>query len=114
MSSLLRRQGTYTAREYEERKNMARKLVKSSFLGRDPSGERPIPEILWDGEELTEKGTLLKDVQDTVWDYLRVHLPRNLGQVVLDRVQQQEELYRGHPELREGLHNKRMRWSEYQ
>ena len=114
MNSLLRRQGTYTAREQEERKSMARKLAKSSFLGRDPSEERPIPSNLWENGELGENGTLLKDVQDTVWDYLRVHLPRILGKVLLERVQQQEEMYREHPDLKEGLHNKRMPWSEYQ
>ena len=50
----------------------------------------------------------------TVWDYLRVHLLRILVKVVLERVQQQEEMYREHPELKEGLHNKSMPWSEYQ
>ena len=63
--------------------------------------------------ELTELGTLLKDVQDSVWDYLRVHLPRILAKPILDRVQAQEELYKGQEQLREDAVNERMPWSEY-
>ena len=40
-----------------------------------------IPAGLWQGEELNEKGTLLKDVRDMVWDYLRVYLPRILNRM---------------------------------
>ena len=50
--------------------------------------------------ELTEQGVLLKDVQDAVWDYLRVHLPRVLSEPILRRVQNQEELYRTQDLLR--------------
>ena len=88
-------------------------MSKSSFLGRDPTGQSPIPNNLWEEGELTEKGTLLRDVQDTVYLYLRVHLPHILDSVVLDRVQSQEEVYKTHPSLKEGLHNNRMSWSEY-
>ena len=91
MTSLLRRQGTYKeGLSASETRMTATKLAKSSFLGRDPTGARPIPASLWDGDELSERGTLLKDVQDMVWDYLRVHMPRILGPVVLTRVQGQE------------------------
>ena len=77
------------------------KLAKSSLLGRDPSGERPIPASMHDGNgELTEQVVLLKDVQDAVWDYLRVHLPRILSEPILRRVQNQEELYRTQDLLR--------------
>ena len=114
MTGLLRRQGTYAAKEpTSEGRRAASKLAKSSFLGRDPSGEKPIPNSLWVNGELSEQGTLLKDVQDTVWDYLRVHLPRILDKDVLLRVQQQEELYRDIPDLKHGWHNDRMPWSQY-
>ena len=67
MTGLLRRQGTYSAKEpSNEGRRAASKLAKSSFLGRDPSGEKPIPKSLWVNGELSEQGTLLKDVQDTV------------------------------------------------
>ena len=67
MSSLLRRQGAYRETQtVGERRATASRLAKSSFLGRDPSGQQEIPASLWDGEELSERGTLLKDVQDMV------------------------------------------------
>ena len=115
MSSLIRRQGAYRDEGARgELRATAGKLAKSSFLGADPSGERPIPDSLWDDEdELSEKGALLKDVQDTVWNYLRVHLTRILDKAVLARVQAQEELYKSFPAMKEGLHNERMPWSEY-
>ena len=91
MTSLLRRQRSYGSEQTAgERSATAGRLAKSSFLGRDPSGEMEIPASLWDGDELNEKCTLLKDMQDMVWDYLRVHLPRILNRVVLTRVQGQE------------------------
>ena len=115
MTSLLRRQGTYKeGLSAREGRATATKLARSSFLGRDPTGAKPIPRSLWEEDELSERGTLLKDVQDTVWDYLRVHLPRILGPVVLTRVQQQEWTYKKFPELKESLHNERMPWGEYQ
>ena len=55
----------------------------------------------------------MKDVQDTVWNYLRVHLTRILHKDVLARVQAQEEMYRNFPDLKDGVHNKRMPWGEY-
>ena len=58
--------------------------------------------------ELTEQGVLLKDVQDAVWDYLRVHLPRILSEPILRRVQNQEELYRTQDLLRSEAVNERM------
>ena len=80
MSHILRRQSTY--QEGNGRKSstaIINKLANSSFLGRDPSGQRPLPAEMWEDDELTEHGALLKDVQDTVWHYLRVHLPRILS-----------------------------------
>lgn len=35
----------------------------------------------------------MRNVQDTVWNHLRVHLPSPLHKEVLARVQAQEELY---------------------
>ena len=114
MASLVRRQGTYgEGGERDERRVTINKLSKSSFLGRDPSGQRPIPDSLWEGEELSERGTLLKDVQDTVYSYLRVHLPRILDRKILDRVQTHEETYKNDPGLLDALHNHRMPWDEY-
>ena len=114
MTNLLARQATYeeSGRRGSHRATVS-KLAKSSLLGRDPSGELPIPDEMWDGDDLTEQGTLLKDVQDAVWDYLRVHLPRILSKKIHDRVKAQEGLYKDHPELKETLHNERMPWSEY-
>ena len=85
-----------------ETRATAGKLAKASFLGRDPTGERPIPSSLWENGELTEKGTLMKDVQDTVWNYLRVHLTRILHRDVLARVQAQEDMYHNFPDLKDG------------
>ena len=71
---------------------------------------------MWDhGHELNEQGTLLKkDVQDTVWNYLRVYLTRVLHHKdVLARVQAQEEMYTAFPGMKDGVHNGRMAWSEY-
>ena len=65
---------------------------------------------MWEDGELTEQGTLLKDVQTAVHKYLRVHLPRVLSRTVLDRVQTQEELYREFTDLREQQVNKQF-WS---
>ena len=116
MTSLLRRQGAYVQnkRAGGEMKATANKLAKSSFLGRDPTGERPIPDSLWEtNDELSEQGSLLKDVQDTVWNYLRVHLPRILHKDVHARVQAQEDMYAAFPGMKDGVHNKRMPWSEY-
>ena len=115
LSSLIRRQGAYRDEGADsELRATSGKLAKSSFLGQDPTGERPIPDSLWEDEdELSEKGALLKDVQDTVWNYLRVHLTRILSKDVLARVQAQEEMYRNFPLMKEGLHNNRMPWSEY-
>ena len=105
LSSLIRRQGAYRDEGADsELRATAGKLAKSSFLGQDPTGERPIPDSLWEDEdELSEKGALLKDVQDTVWNYLRVHLTRILSKDVLARVQAQEEMYRNFPLMKEGL-----------
>ena len=113
MPSLLRRQGTYqSSGTAGEVRTTVGKLSKSSFLGQDPSGENPIPASLWDNEELSEKGTLMKDVQDTVWNYLRVHLTRILHKSVLSRVQAQEDMYRNFPDMRDGVHNERMPWGQ--
>ena len=64
MTGLVHRQGAYAQNKQtaSEMKATANKLAKPSFLGRDPSGERPIPDSLWDGHELNDQGALLKDV----------------------------------------------------
>ena len=104
MSNLLARQITYQEEgKRGAQRSTVNRLAKSSLLGRDPSGEHPIPEEMWDNGELTEQGVLLRDVQDIVWDYLRVHLPRILTKEILDRVEAQEGLYKEFPELRETL-----------
>ena len=62
MSSLLRRQGVYNRQKQTASKVSAtvNKLVRSSFLGRDPSGERLIPDDMWDDDDdLTEQDTFL-------------------------------------------------------
>ena len=115
MDGLVRRQGAYAQNKQtvSEMKATANKLAKSSFLGRDPSGERPIPDSLWEGHDLSEQGALLKDVQETVWNYLRVHLTRILHKHVHARVQAQEDMYTAFPAMKDGVHNGRMPWSEY-
>ena len=96
MTGLVRRQGAYAQNKQtaSEMKATANKLAKSSFLGRDPSGERPtmITDSLWERHELSEQGALLKDVKETVWNYLRVHLTRILHKDVHARVQAQEDM----------------------
>ena len=88
MDDILRRQVSYQEGSAKKQtRATVNRLAKSSLLGRDPTGEHPLPEEMYDSEgELTEKGTLLKDVQDTVWDYLRVYLPRILSKPLMDRV----------------------------
>ena len=115
MDEILRRQITYQEGGVKQQRRVTvNRLAKSSLFGRDPTGEHPLPESMYDDEgELTEKGALLKDVQDTVWDYLRVHLPRILAKPLMDRVQAVEETYKTMPELREEKVNNRMPWSEY-
>ena len=114
MANLLRRQVKYQNAETPvETRSTTDNLSKTRFLGRDPVGECPIPFSLWENGELTERGTLVKDVQDTVWNYLWVRLTRILHKDVLSRVQAQEDMYRNFPDLKDGVHNRRMPWAEY-
>ena len=60
---LLRQQGSYQDKGVPgEVRVTYDKLMKTSFLGQDPSGERTVTDILWGGDELSEWVTLLKDV----------------------------------------------------
>ena len=54
MTSLLARQTTYEKGKRGSERTTISRLAKSSLLGRDPSGEFPIPDEMWKDGELTE------------------------------------------------------------
>ena len=109
------------------------KLAKSSYLGKDPFGDKPLPEELYEdaedssseegtpseteGEEapaklLSSEGDLLRTIQDKAHRYARVHLRRIVGEEIWARVAAKEQEIGLHPE-KLSAHNGRLPWKEY-
>ena len=110
------------------------RLAKSSYLGKDPFGDKPLPEELCqaggeegsstegsasDGEAgtkpaklLTSEGDLLKTIQDKAYRYARVHLRRIVDEEILTRVAAKEKEVSLYPE-RFTFHNHRLPWADY-
>ena len=109
------------------------KLAKSSYLGKDPFGDKPLPEELYEdaedssseegtpseteGEEapaklLSSEGDLLRTIQDKPHRYARVNLRRIVGEEIWARVAAKEQEIGLHPE-KLSAHNGRLPWKEY-
>ena len=93
----------------EEQRNPAKyreltgtRLARSSYLGRDPFGDDPIPEqCTWEDEEgviqYDKFGSLLANVQDACYRYARVHLRRIISEAIWTRIAKQEHLHKRDP-----------------
>lgn len=94
------------------------RLARSSYLGRDPFGDQPVPDECTyedtEGEEQYDQyGSLLVSVQDACYRYARVHLRRIVSESIWTRIAKQEHYYKRNPSGLESHHNKRMPWKEY-
>ena len=108
------------------------KLAKSSYLGKDLFGDKPLPEELYEdaedsssgegtpseaeGEEapaklLSSEGDLLRTIQDKAHRYARVHLRRIVGEEIWARVAAKEQEIGLHPE-KLSARNGRLPWKE--
>ena len=68
--------------------NLLRAFAKSSFLGRDPFGDKEPPA----GMSARHKA-VLKDVQDAIYTYARVHAKRVCSTEVWERVREVERAH---------------------
>ena len=111
------------------------RIAKSSFLGQDPYGDKPVvTEKLKekatskgdtdtehsddDGAEgpkkvLSETQLLMIAIQNKNYSYLTAHLPKLLQPSVLTRVWEREQFYEDNPEELVQTARNRMPWSEY-
>ena len=78
--------------------NLLRAFAKSSFLGRDPFGDKEPPA----GMNARHKA-VLKDVQDAIYTYARVHAKRVCSTEVWERVREVERAHEQCPTLEEEL-----------
>ena len=101
---------------------LAGKIAKSSLLGQDPWGDKPLPlaPIPEEGASedaqriYTEKQTLLKTVQDQTWLYLTTHLKRIVGPEILRHIINEELKYKhDEDQIRTNQARNRMPWGAY-